>query len=195
MSMNYSAIKPFDIANGPGIRVSLFVSGCPHHCHNCFNPETWDYGFGDEFGYEETNKIIELLKQDGIAGFTILGGEPLAPRNVPYVATLINDIRKELPSVSIWVYTGYRIEELTDRWYEVYHKYSLEECKSTLDVLTSADVLVDGRFEEEKKDLKLRFRGSSNQRIINLKETLIHVPSGVSDVCYADTLSLMKEYM
>ena len=193
--MNYAVIKDFDIANGPGIRVSLFVSGCPHHCPNCFNEETWDYNCGEAFGHDETNKIIELLKKEGISGFTILGGEPLAPRNIPYVSALINDIRKELPDVNIWIYTGYTIEELCERWDRCYKSFSLEECMSTIAVLTTADVLVDGRFVEAEKNLKLRFRGSSNQRIINLKRTAIHIPDTITDHMFVDTLSLMKEYM
>ncbi|MCM1295208.1 MAG: anaerobic ribonucleoside-triphosphate reductase activating protein [Muribaculaceae bacterium] len=195
MSMYYSAIKPFDIANGPGIRVSLFVSGCPHHCKNCFNPETWDYLFGEEFGYCETQKIIDLLKEPGISGLTILGGEPMVPRNVEYVAQLIADVRKTLPDKSIWIYTGYTIEEIFDRWALCCTSYSMLECQATMAILRYADVLVDGRFVEDLKDLKLRFRGSSNQRIIDLKKSKFTFPTKLDEPFRIDELVLAEEYM
>ena len=195
MSMHYSAIKPFDIANGPGIRVSLFVSGCPHHCKNCFNSVTWDYNFGDEFTSVETDKIIDLLKKDGIKGLTVLGGEPMAPANVEYVAEILSKIRMTLPDVNIWVYSGYTLEELTERWSSVYHQYSMLECQSTMSVLRLANVLVDGRFVEDLKDLKLRFRGSSNQRIIDLDKSKINYPSTITETCDVENLVLVEEYM
>lgn len=193
--MYYSAIKPFDIANGPGIRVSLFVSGCPHHCKGCFNEETWNYTYGKQYSYDTKHEVIDLLKKDGIAGLTVLGGEPLAPENIATVADLITMAKVTVPDKTIWVYSGYTIEELALRWDHVFKTYSLVECVNTMGVLVHADVLVDGRFVEEKKDLKLRFRGSSNQRIIDLNKTKIRYPNTVADQVVIEQLVLAEEYM
>ena len=160
--MNYADIKKVDVANGPGVRVSLFVSGCTHRCKECFNPETWDFGFGSPFGEAEIETIISLLDKDHIRGLSLLGGEPFEPENQSAVLELVERVRKELPSKTIWCYSGYLFEELAanhvgDRGREL---------------LEQLDVLVDGPFVLEKKDLGLRFRGSSNQRIINVPASL-----------------------
>ena len=171
--MNYSAIKPFDIANGPGIRVSLFVSGCPHHCPGCFNPETWDFNAGNIFGSNVLNEIIESLDKPNITGFTVLGGEPLAPENLEVVAAIVTTIRVRCPRKSIWIYSGYTYEELKERAYrsQNYLVNPGKENSALSLIMETCDILVEGRFELAKKDLKLRFRGSSNQRIIDLKQT------------------------
>lgn len=153
--MHYAEIKEYDIANGPGIRVSLFVSGCPHHCKGCFNEVTWDFNYGLIFDESAKSRIMTQLKKDYIQGLTLLGGEPLAPENRSGVCKLLKEVKTRFPSKDVWCYTGY----LWD-----------------IDILGEAinyiDVLVDGPFMEERKDISLRFKGSDNQRIINVKRTL-----------------------
>lgn len=152
--MNYADIKKVDIANGPGVRVSLFVSGCERHCPGCFNRETWDYEYGKPFGEAETDLILKLLCHSYIRGFSLLGGEPFAERNRDAVYQLLRTIRARYTrrQKDIWCYTGYLYEELQGTDAER--------------ILQFVDVLVDGPFVEEKKNLGLCFRGSSNQRII-----------------------------
>ena len=163
--MNYADIKMFDVANGPGVRTSLFVSGCTHHCKGCFNPETWDFGFGQPFTEKEENKILASLAPEYIKGFTLLGGEPFEPENQQTLVGLLRRIRKEYPEKSIWCFTGY----LFDR--DILGRMT-KESQVTGEMLSYIDVIVDGEFEQEKKDLSLQFRGSSNQRIICVKESL-----------------------
>ena len=158
--MNYADIKNVDVANGEGIRVSLFVSGCTHHCKNCFNPQAWSYNYGKEFTKQEEDQIIEMLKPSHIKGLSLLGGEPFDDNNQGAVLKLVERVRKELPEKDIWCYTGSTIEELQSRNNPV-----------TDELLGQLDTLVDGKFEEEKKNLTLKFRGSENQRVINMKET------------------------
>ena len=160
--MNYASIRKCDIANGEGVRVSLFVSGCTHRCKGCFNEEAQSFGYGEKFTRETEDEIIEALKPDFIAGLTLLGGEPMEPENqlalVPFLRRIFPSPRKTL-----WVYTGCTLEELQDassRWHT----------SVTDEFLSLTDVLVDGPFVEELKDISLAFRGSSNQRIINLRE-------------------------
>lgn len=153
--MNYSAIKPVDIANGPGVRVSLFVSGCPHRCKGCFNEETWDYDAGELFTGGTWHKILRLCARPFIAGLSLLGGEPLDPKNTLDVAILAASFKKKLPDKTLWCYTGYRWEDVRELY-----------------VMKYIDVLVDGPFIEAQKDLNLRFRGSANQRIIDVQESL-----------------------
>lgn len=153
--MNYGKIKPVDIANGLGVRVSLFVSGCPHHCKGCFNPELWDYGAGEVYSSDTILQILDLCSPSYIAGLSLLGGEPLDPKNVQYVSLLCHAFKKKFPNKTIWCYTGYR-------W----------ECIKQLHILKYIDVLVDGQFVESLKDPRLKFRGSSNQRIIDVKKSL-----------------------
>ena len=163
--MNYAAIKKYDVANGPGVRVSLFVSGCTHHCPGCFNPETWDFNYGKPFDSDVINEIIEALRPDYIHGFTLLGGEPFEYQNQIAVLPLLKEIRAKYPQKDIWCYTGYDFEKdllnnMAKQWYETY------------EMLSCLDILVDGEFHQDQKDLALRFRGSSNQRIIMVPESL-----------------------
>lgn len=156
--MNYMEIKKSDIANGPGVRVSLFVSGCTHHCKGCFNPDTWDFCAGEPFDENVENKIISLLGRDYIAGLTLLGGEPMEPENRASLLPFLKKVKEALPHKSIWCYSGYTLEELVEA--------------GATDILSLIDVLVDGEFVLEKKDIRLAFRGSSNQRILDVAESL-----------------------
>ena len=151
--MNYAEIKKVDIANGPGVRVSLFVSGCRNHCKGCFNPETWDFDYGRPFTRETEDEIIEALRPSWIQGLSILGGEPTEEENVAVLIPFLKRVRAALPDKDIWLYSGYTYEMLRDK-----------------EILTLVDVLVDGPFLLEQKDAGLAFRGSRNQRIIDLKE-------------------------
>ena len=160
--VNYADIKKVDVANGPGVRVSLFVSGCTHRCEECFNPETWDFNYGSPFGQAEIERILTLLSPDHIRGLSLLGGEPFEPANQGPVLELVRRVRKELPQKTIWCYTGYLYEELAAGKVGDHSRALLEEL----------DVLVDGPFVLAKKDLGLRFRGSNNQRIIDVPVSL-----------------------
>ena len=162
--MNYSLIRPCDIANGPGVRVSLFVSGCTHHCPGCFQPETWDFNYGKKFTDETIWEILRLLEPNYIDGLTVLGGEPLDERNMDDVWALLNVVRRMgSPEKTVWLYTGSTLEQLRARPYQ----YG----QLTKDILNKVDILVDGPFVEAKKDLRLKFCGSSNQRLIDLRKT------------------------
>ena len=154
--MNFAQIRKYDVANGPGIRTTIFVTGCTHKCHNCFNEEYQDFDFGDPWTQQETDEVIEDLKLDEVKGLTILGGEPF--QNEVDLLEVLRDIKKEVQK-DIWIFSGYTYEEILK---DEDKKKLLEEC----------DVLVDGRFVEALKDLSLRFRGSSNQRIIDVKKSL-----------------------
>ena len=159
--MKYAAIKSCDIANGPGVRVSLFVSGCRHHCKDCFNPETWDFAYGQPFDEAVMEHILALMAPDYIRGITYLGGEPFEPENQPGLLALSRKIRAAYPEKSIWSFTGY-----------VYGQ-NLPQLPGVTDaLLTGLDVLVDGPFIAARKNLGLRFRGSDNQRLIDLPKTL-----------------------
>lgn len=162
--MNYGMIKPCDIADGPGVRVSLFVSGCTHHCDGCFQPETWDFNYGKPYTDLTTAEILRLMEPNYISGLTILGGEPLEPQNLSEVLDLVDAVRMTYPGKSIWIYTGSTFEELQQRT-------GLDRYLTT-GILYLADILVDGPFIKAQKDISLRFRGSSNQRIIKLDETM-----------------------
>ena len=151
--MNYAEIKKVDIANGPGVRVSLFVSGCRNHCKGCFNPETWDFDYGRPFTRATEDEIIEALRPSWIQGLSILGGEPTEEENAAVLIPFLKRVRAALPDKDIWLYSGYTYEALRDK-----------------EILTLVDVLVDGPFLLELKDAGLAFRGSRNQRIIDLKE-------------------------
>ncbi len=163
--MNYADIKNYDVANGPGVRVSLFVSGCTHHCKGCFNPETWDFTYGNLFTEHTTEKILELLKPDYIRGLTVLGGEPFEHPNQNALVPFLKRVRETYPDKNIWVYTGYTFE--TDLLQTMAGKWP-----ETMEMLSCIDILVDGEFVEEKKEAGLRFRGSTNQRIIMVPESL-----------------------
>lgn len=163
--MNYATIKPFDVANGPGVRVSLFVSGCTHHCKGCFNAETWDFNYGEPYTDEITDKIIEHLKPDYIKGFSLLGGEPFEPKNQVVLCEVLEKIKAAYPDKTIWCYSGYLFDKdlISGRLCD----YSI-----TKRMLDCIDILIDGEFVEEKKDLSLRFKGSRNQRIIDVQASL-----------------------
>lgn len=154
--MRYTEIKTIDVANGPGIRVSLWVQGCSHHCKGCFNAETWDFNGGKQFTQKEIDYIKELLSDDVVQKhFSILGGDPLEPVNHYMLENLLIQLKEKHPHLNIWLWTGYN-------WEQIKH----------LNFLKHIDVIVDGKFIEEKKDLRLKFKGSSNQRTINVKESL-----------------------
>ncbi len=163
--MNYGEIKNCDIANGIGVRVSLFVSGCTHHCKGCFNAQTWDFNFGESFTKEVEDKIIEYLKPDYINGLTVLGGEPFEPENQKVLLPFLKRVKEECPDKTIWIYSGYLFDE------ELL-KESRARCEYTDEILSMTDILVDGRFVEELKDIRLVFKGSSNQRIIDVQRSL-----------------------
>ena len=163
--MNYATIKPRDIANGPGVRVSLFVSGCTHHCKGCFNQEAWDFDFGQPFTQEVIDYILEQLSPSFVKGLTLLGGEPFEPQNQGPIVELLRQIRAKYPEKSIWAFSGY----LFDRDILPGH---LGDPSVTREYLSYLDVLVDGPFIESKKNLTLRFRGSENQRLIDVPKSL-----------------------
>ncbi len=162
--MNYGEIKNCDIANGTGVRVTLFVSGCTNHCRNCFQPQTWDFNYGKKFDSETENEIYKLLSPSYIQGLTLLGGEPFEPENQRGLLPFLREVKRRFPDKNIWAFSGFTYEELTS-------KGSHPNCECTDEILSIIDVLVDGRFVEEKKNLSLRFRGSSNQRLIDMNET------------------------
>ncbi len=163
--MNYATIKNNDIANGPGVRVSLFVSGCTHHCKGCFNEIAWDFDYGEPFTQETIDSILQMMAPDYIQGITLLGGEPFEPQNQPAIVDLLRQIKVKYPNKSIWAFSGYLFDKdiLTGK---------LGPWEITKEYLSYLDVLVDGRFVEEKKNLSLRFRGSSNQRLIDVPKSL-----------------------
>lgn len=160
--MNYAQIRKMDISNGEGIGVSLFISGCHFHCKNCFNSIAWDYNYGQQFTEDTMQTILQLLQRDFIKRFTILGGEPLDDKNVETVYNIIQQVRQHNSNIKIWLYSGYTFEEIMKQT-DVYGEYRKK-------ILKIIDVLVDGQYVDELKDLNLQFRGSSNQRIICLKE-------------------------
>ena len=164
--MHYATIKKNDIANGTGVRVSLFVSGCTHHCKNCFNPETWNFNYRTPFTEETENEIIEALKPDYIKGLTLLGGEPFEPENQKSLLPFIKKVKSIYPNKTIWGYSGYTFDN------ELLESSSRAHCDVTRELLEHIDILVDGEFKEELKNLSLKFRGSSNQRIIDVQKSL-----------------------
>jgi anaerobic ribonucleoside-triphosphate reductase activating protein len=163
--MNYAAIKNCDIANGPGVRVSLFVSGCTHRCKGCFNEVAWDFHYGQPFTQDTIDEILKMLSPDYVKGITLLGGEPFEPENQPAILDLLRKIKSQYPDKSVWAFSGYLFDKdiLSGR---------LGPWEITKEYLSYVDVLVDGPFVESKKDLSLRFRGSSNQRIIDVPASL-----------------------
>jgi anaerobic ribonucleoside-triphosphate reductase activating protein len=163
--MNYATIKPVDIADGEGVRVSLFVSGCRHHCKNCFNKVAWDFDYGTPWDKNVEAQLLSYLAPDYISGLTLLGGEPFEPENQPVLVEFLKKVKKKYPQKTIWCYTGFTLDK------ELLGK-SRAVTPYTMDMLKNIDVLVDGRFIEEKKSLALKFRGSSNQRIIDVPASL-----------------------
>lgn len=162
--MHYSNIKDCDIANGTGVRITLFVSGCTNHCRNCFQPQTWDFDYGEEFDKAAEDKLIDMLKPDYIQGLTLLGGEPMEPDNQRGLLHFVKRVRETYPGKDIWCFTGFTYEQLKEDG-------SHPRCEVTDELLDNIDVLVDGRFVEELKSPALQFRGSSNQRLIDMNKT------------------------
>jgi anaerobic ribonucleoside-triphosphate reductase activating protein len=163
--MKYCNIKKNDIADGLGVRITLFVSGCTHHCKGCFQPETWDFDYGEDFTPEVEEKILSLLSPDFVDGLTLLGGEPMEPENQRGLLPLLRRVRERFPGKNVWCYTGYTLErDLLSP--------SRARCAVTDEMLSLIDVLVDGEFIQEQKNISLSFRGSENQRIIDMKKTL-----------------------
>lgn len=161
--MNYGEIKYCDIANGTGVRTSVFVSGCRNHCEDCFNRATWDFNFGKPFTAEVENEVLESLKLSYIGGLSILGGEPFEVENQAGVLALIKRAKEEFPKKTVWIYSGFTYEELLSG--------SRAATLTAREILSLCDILVDGRFKKELKNISLKFRGSENQRIIDLKKT------------------------
>ena len=179
--MNYATIKKMDIANGPGVRVSLFVSGCRHHCKGCFNEEAWDFNYGTEFTEETINEILDALKPNYITGLSLLGGEPFEKENQAALVELTNRVREVYPDKTIWAYSGFLFDkQIRDKMCTMWEE--------TPALLKNVDILVDGKFEEENKDPRLFFRGSSNQRIIDVRESLAQ-----NDVVLKDEIYLKEQ--
>ena len=165
--MHYATIKWTDIANGEGVRISLFVSGCTHRCKNCFNEIAWDFSYGQPFDNQIQEKILTELKPAYIAGLSLLGGEPLEPQNQQALYPFIKEVKRRFPNKTIWCYTGFVFDESTGKLKETNKNTAV-----TKELISLFDVLVDGPFVEELKDIRLKFRGSSNQRIIDVQKTL-----------------------
>ena len=163
--MNYAVIKKFDIANGPGVRVSLFVSGCRHKCKNCFNSEAWDFSYGAPLTDETVNEIVDAISKDYIEGFSLLGGEPFEPENQKGIYEVLKAVKEKCPEKTVWCYSGFMFEELLSG--------KIGDKDLVLKCLQLIDVLVDGKFVEALKSPSLLFRGSSNQRIIDVKKSIL----------------------
>lgn len=153
--MRYNVIRKMDISNGPGVRVAIFMQGCEFHCKNCFNPETWDFNGGKEFTNETIDKVLDLCGKDYVVGLSILGGEPMHPNNIEATKRLAKAFKEKYPNKNIWAWSGFRFEDLKDK-----------------EALEYIDVLVDGQYEDELHDPTLKWRGSSNQRVIDVKKSL-----------------------
>ena len=164
--MHYGEIKNCDIANGEGVRVTLFVSGCTNHCENCFQPETWDFGYGEPFTPAVEDRLIEMLRPGFINGLTLLGGEPMEPENQRELVTFVQNFKALYPKKTVWCYSGYTWEQLTGK------VPCHARCEVTDELLSLLDVLVDGRFVEAEHDISLRFRGSRNQRLLDVPKSL-----------------------
>ena len=163
--MFYANIKKYDVANGVGVRVSLFVSGCTHRCKGCFNAEAWDFSYGKPYTEETEEEILDALDKDYIAGLSLLGGEPFEPQNQRALLPLLRKVRERYPQKDVWCYSGYTFDSDLQEGGRAH-------CEATDEMLSMLDILVDGEFVEDLKDLKLRFRGSANQRIIDVPRTL-----------------------
>ena len=163
--MNYGEIKTCDIANGEGVRVSLFVSGCTHHCKNCFNEVAWDFGYGKPFTEETEEMLLKALEPDFVDGLSLLGGEPFEPENQRVLLPFLKKVRERFPKKNIWCYTGYLFDK------DVLDKMC-KESEVTKEIVSYLDIVVDGEFMIDRKNLKINFRGSDNQRIIDVKKTL-----------------------
>lgn len=163
--MNYADIKQYDVANGIGVRVSVFVSGCTHHCKECFNKEAWDFNYGKPFTEKEIDKVLSYLKPEYVAGLSLLGGEPMEPVNQEGLLPLLRKVHEMYPEKNVWCYSGYLFDrDIVERM--------CKESAVTRELLSYIDIMVDGEFMIEKKNLKVNFRGSENQRIIDVKKSL-----------------------
>ena len=163
--MHYGELKKCDIANGIGVRVTLFVSGCTNHCPDCFQPQTWDFDYGRVFTDETKAEIFAELDKPFVNGLTVLGGEPFEPRNQRELLPLLREVREKYPDKTIWCFTGFRLDD------ELLRDGSYPRCEATDGMLACINVLVDGRFVKELKDISLQFRGSRNQRVIDMDRT------------------------
>ena len=173
--MRFASMRNLDISNGEGVGVSLFVQGCDRHCFNCFNPDTWDFNGGKEWTEEAKNKFMELIDRPYIKRISVLGGEPLAKQNLDEVLSLIKEIRTSFPEKAIWLYSGYNFDLLNSKYNE--YKYTpfaanADEWLTRWEIISNIDIMVDGEYIDEQKDLSLRFRGSKNQRVIDVKQSL-----------------------
>lgn len=173
--MRYASIRSLDISNGEGVGVSLFVQGCDRHCFNCFNSETWNFNGGKEWTEEAKNKFMELIDRPYIRRISILGGEPLAEQNLDDVLSLVQQIRISFPEKIIWLYSGYNFDLLNSKYNE--YKYTpfaanADEWLTRWEIISNVDIVVDGEYIDEQKDLTLKFRGSKNQRVIDVKQSL-----------------------
>lgn len=170
--MNYAQIRSMDISNGEGIGVSLFVQGCDFHCKNCFNSETWEFSKGQEWNDKTKNQFLKLIEKPFIQRVSILGGEPLHPKNVQNVLKIVDEIRVSYPTKNIWLYTGYTWEQIMYPVITDINSEQLKVLQMRKELVNKCDVLIDGRYIDERRDVSLHWRGSSNQRVINVKETL-----------------------
>ena len=186
--MYYGAIKKSDIANGEGIRTSLFVSGCRNACKNCFNKETWAFDFGQPFTETTAEEIYKTFENPVVAGLTVLGGEPMEPENQEALLPFLKEFKRRYPKKTLWIFTGNLYEELTGQM-GAHPKY----LPITAEILALTDILVDGRYEEEKKSLGIRFRGSSNQRIIDMNKTRVSGEIVIWEGCKKDRVFEIKE--
>ena len=173
--MRFASMRNLDISNGEGVGVSLFVQGCDRHCFNCFNPDTWDFNCGKEWTEETKNKFIKLIDRPYINRISVLGGEPLAEQNLDEVLSLIKEIRISFPEKTIWLYTGYDFDILNSKYHE--YKYTpfaanADEWLTRWEIISNVDVLIDGEYIDEQRDITLKWRGSSNQRVIDVKQSL-----------------------
>lgn len=169
--MRYAQIRSLDISNGEGIGVSLFVQGCPFHCRNCFNPETWDFNGGEKWTEETKNKFLKLIDRPYIKRVSLLGGECLAEQNLNDVLSLVQEIRISFPEKTIWLYTGYDFQEIFRGESSCISKKGLNDFKRR-QIIKLCDVIVDGEYIDEQRDITLKWRGSSNQRVIDIKQSL-----------------------
>lgn len=185
ISIRYASIRSMDISNGEGVGIALFVQGCRLHCHNCFNPETWDFNGGKEWTEEVKNKFLELANRPYIKRISILGGEPLAKENLDDVLDLVHEIRLSCPEKSIWLYTGYKTFGITKEFWELEPnivtekvlepnklKIGISNLKKRSDIICQCDVLVDGQYIDSQRDITLPYRGSKNQRLIDIQQSL-----------------------
>ena len=181
--MNYCGLKLFDIANGEGIRTSLFVSGCRNRCEGCFQPETWDFDYGEPFDGAVAEKIFDAMENPSVRGLTLLGGEPMEPENQAGILPFLRKLKEKFPEKTVWLYTGYLYEELVGKVSSEKHTEITDE------MLALVDIMVDGRFDKSKYRLGLRFRGSENQRIIDMNKT-----RAAGEVVIWDGVKLDREY-